>query len=227
MPNFPEISSMKFTGRLAVFVLALVIGGMIPSSLRAQFAAPPAVGGYGYYPGYYNVNANTGNLYGSAEMVNAQGKLMTTTQSAKMQQEQVKQEKLVTRQKSLEEWKWERDNLPNTEDERRRLQTQERARSRNDPPVTEINSGYSLNVLLKDLQSRGGGSMYSSPILLDPELLKRINLTPAGRETSIGLFATPATCNGRLPSAVPIHDWLRESIEALSKKAVEQAKRAV
>lgn len=213
---------MKVTfGPLLMLGLVLVGAAALPSAVLAQFVPPPY--GFGYYPGYY-MNANTGNLYGSAQMVNAQGNLMLQTQDAKMQQEKVKQEKLTTRQKSLDEWKWERDNLPNTEDERRRMQTEELRRARNDPPVTEINSGYALNILLKDLQRSQAAPVYSSPTLLDAAMLKHINLTPAGKEISIGLFRD----NGQLqwPYALrePTYKGQCELIESLSKKAVQQAK---
>src|SRR5438105_6976084 len=135
-----------FDRRAAALALTLAVAAS-PAAARAQFAYP----GYGY-PAYgYGVNANTGNLYGASQMVDAQGNLMLQTQQAKLMQQQVKQSKLQTQKKTIEEWKWEQNALPTTEDERRRMQAEELRRSRNDPPATEIFSAYSLNVLLRDL----------------------------------------------------------------------------
>ncbi len=215
----------------AVLVLGLLLGAPNSSAVLAQTQTTPAAPapapvpfGYGYFPGYYNVNANTGNLYGSAQMVDAQGRLMLSTQQAKMDQEKVKQEKLTTRQKSLDQWQWERDHLPNTEDERRRMSAEELRRSRFDPPVTEINSGYSLNVLLKDLQRMPGGSASASPVILDPTLLKHINLTPADKEVSIGLFRDGGQLQWPYALRDSTYDTQRALVEKTSKKAVEQAK---
>src|SRR5438876_9623861 len=170
---------MKPSHRSAALALTLA-AAMFPGVARGQFVYP-GYGAPGY--GYYNLNANTGNLYGSAKMVDAQGNLMLQTQQAKLMQEQVKQSKLDTKKRAIEEWKYERDTLPNTEDERRRMQAQELRRSRNDPPATEIFSAYSLNVLLKDLQRmQAMGADYTSPALLDTEVMRHINLAPAGKE---------------------------------------------
>src|SRR5207237_9740126 len=102
---------------------------------------------------------------------------------------------------------------------------QELRRIRNDPPATESFSAYSLNVLLKDLQRmQAMGADYSSPALLDTEVMRHINLAPAGKEISVGLFRGDGSLQWPYALREPYFDQQRADIEGLSKKAVGQAK---
>jgi hypothetical protein len=205
--------------------LLLALTAILPSTATAQFAAPGYYRGYypGYYPGYY-MNANTGNLYGTSQIINSQGKFLLQTQQAKLMDQDVKQTKLDTRRKTLEEWKYERDTLPTTEDERERTMAAELRRSRGDPPITEISSGYSLNVLLKDLQKLQVGPISVSPVVLNQDALKRINLTGSPKEISVGLFRGTGTLEWPFALRDPFFNSARKQIESLSQQAIGQAK---
>src|SRR5581483_9326410 len=98
------------------------VGMMTSSQVAPPGYAGPGAGGYPEYPyppfpffGYGTyIPGNWGNLYGSATVINSLSKYMTDVQQTRLMQEQVKREKLETRRRVLEQWLWERNNLPTT-----------------------------------------------------------------------------------------------------------------
>lgn len=181
----------------------------------------PPYGGYGYnFPDPYS-----GNLMGSAAVINASGQYMLSTQQAMIMQQQVKREKLENRRRVIEEWLWERNNLPTAQDEFERNQRLELRRQQNDPPVNEILSAQALNVLLIDIQKHmGAASDNSGPeVRLDEEILKKINVTPPGKgSANIGLLK-----NDKLswPIALRSPEFKRERdlLDTLTPEAKGQA----
>lgn len=113
-------------------------------------------------------------MLGAAALMDASGKLMVATQEALKLREEVRSAQLDTRRKRLEQWIWERENLPTPEDERRRLMQESLRRSRYNPPLTEIWSAHALNDLLRDLAMVDNLSAQDA---IDPELLEKLNLT--------------------------------------------------
>lgn len=142
-----------------------------------------------FFP-YYNLpDPFSGNLYGSAAIINASGQYMISTQQSLLMREQVRREKIENRRRVIEEWLWERNNLPTAQDEFERNQRLELRRQQNDPPVNEILSAQALNVLLIDIQKHMGSSDSGPEMRIDEELLKRINVTPPGKgSANIGLL---------------------------------------
>ncbi len=137
-----------------------------------------------------------GNLYGSATVINSLSKYMTDTQQAYLMQEQVKREKLDTRRRVLEQWLWERNNLPTTQDEIERASRLQLRRSQFDPPTNEIFAGRSLNDLLTDAQRLQGQITDRTRIpdvLLPDNVVVNINFAP--REKAMPTPASSKTTN--------------------------------
>ncbi len=121
--------------------------GLLANPVTTSRAQPPA-----YVSPYwgYTYDPYGGLLHGTADIIRSQGDYLKSLQEADLEKEQVRDAKLETRRKYVEQWLWERANLPTWQDERERVQREELRRSRNDPPITEIWSGGALNALLDD-----------------------------------------------------------------------------
>jgi hypothetical protein len=129
----------------------------------------------------------SGNPYQApaASIMDASGKLMLATQQAKLLREEVRSAKLDNRRKRLEQWLWERDNLPTHEDERQRMVREQLRRSRFNPPLTEVWSARALNDLLADLSAVDG---LSDRTPIDPNLLEKLNLTTGKGGGNVGFL---------------------------------------
>lgn len=179
-------------------------------------SAPSSYWGYSWDP--YG-----GYLHGAADVIRAQGQFMINKQQASLIREHVNAAKIENRRAQLEQWLWERENLPTPQDERERLQREEIRRSRNDPPITEIWSAKALNDLLLDamkIQSAGGAG--ATP--LREEVLAKINVTTGKSGGNIGLLK-----GGRLTWPLllrrPAFAKERELLDRLVAEAVQQAPR--
>src|SRR5262249_7470356 len=89
-------------------------------------------------------------LHGAADVIRSEGQFMINQQQAFLMREEYRKRRLERRRLELQQWLWERENLPTVEDERERTREEQRRRSLN-PPITEIWSAKSLNDLLQDL----------------------------------------------------------------------------
>jgi hypothetical protein len=91
----------------------------------------------------------------AADLIRAQGQFLMDIEKVKLMQQQVQQEKLITRQKVIEHWAWERRFMTlELEKQRDLARAIEDRRVANDPPPAEIYSGAVLNRLLIRLQQR-------------------------------------------------------------------------
>jgi len=123
-----------------------------------------------------------------ADIIRAQGQFMIDNQRAQLLQQEVRVKKMETRRKQLEEWMWQRDNLPTMNDERARADRETLRRSRENPPITEIWSAKSLNDLLansKKIFLSEGATVVSAT--LSPEILAKLNLTSGKGNGNLGL----------------------------------------
>jgi hypothetical protein len=148
-----------------------------PGFNYAPAPAPPAypypVPTGGYYPGVAG-----GYMQGQASVISSQGQFAVQQQQALMENEKVKSSRMDNHRKQLEEYLWERQNLPTLQDDRERTMQQELRRSRDNPPLTEIWSGKALNDLLTDIQKVEAGHGVRGPAIpLASDLLPHINLT--------------------------------------------------
>jgi hypothetical protein len=166
----------------------------------AGFSNPytPGVGGYGgaltnpYLPGTgydssaaYNpytpyIDPFGGFLRGTADVMRAQSQLMMDQERARLLREQVNQSKLDTRKKALETELWIKANTPTFTDEQAKIAKTILRRIQTNASPAEIESGKALNVLLDDLRKHIDKKSSVTPMPLDEEVLKHLNVTKSG-----------------------------------------------
>jgi hypothetical protein len=192
---------------------------------------------YSYANPYGNMYSNSGqygsnydqgamDLYGAAEVINSQGRVMVNQQQAFLTREQVRAKRIANRRKDLDEFLYEREKAPTPEDDRQRL-TSEQVRRAQDPTATEIWSGQALNDLLADLRRPAlrtdAANAQAFPVPLNADQLKRVNVTSGNGSGNIALLkregplAFPAGLTG------PDFEADRERVNSLAQKAVAQA----
>jgi hypothetical protein len=165
-----------------------------------------------------------GYMHGIADVIRSQGQFMIDRQQSLLMREQVRTAKLENRKKELEQWLWERQNMPTLEDERERSQKNELRRSRNDPPLTEIWSAKALNDLLSDAKKIQSEGALVSSAPLSGELLAKINVTSGKSGGNIGLLK-----EGKVLWPLMLRrkafDQERNQLNRLVAQAIEQAGR--
>ncbi|HXG11450.1 MAG TPA: hypothetical protein VNK04_16975 [Gemmataceae bacterium] len=206
------------------------IGGLGGATLYSNpYAASP-----GYVPGYYTNpyfpwgypyymnDPFSGYLTGAAQVISAQAQFMSTRAQTDLLREQYRQMRIDTHRRILEEWQYERNllaNVPDPRDIERKFATH---RALNDPPLTEILSGESLNRILVNIQEleRKGATGPTMP--LDEDLLKQINVTN-GERGNIGLLRTSGgRLSWPLPLQGPTFDEERKRLDQFAPEAVKQ-----
>lgn len=194
--------------------------GAFNSSLSNPYSG---YGGSGY-GGYGLPDPNAGYMHGSADVINAQGRFRLSTAQASLLNQQIEREKIENRRRWVDQYLYEREHLPTTEDDRERTQRITLQRSLNDPPVNEILSATALNTLLTNLEKlQGDKSAVGANVPLDEDVLRRINVaSPQGG--NIGLLRTGGKLNW--PIALRSADFQRdrEKIESLVPDAISLAK---
>jgi hypothetical protein len=178
-----------------------------------------------YWPYYADLYG--GYLRGTADLIDAQGRFAVQQQQAILLREQIKSERLANRRKLFDEYLYARDRLTTSQDERERVQAQELRRALTDPPTTEIWSAKALNDLLFELQkqsAKGVMATYHGPrAALDPDLLRRINVTTIGARGNIGLLRNGGRLTWPLALTGPEFNAERERLASLAPDAVRQA----
>ena len=174
-----------------------------------------------YIMPYTNYGEAGGFLIGASSVIDSSGKLMLSTQQARLMNEQVKREKLNTRRALIEEWLWERNNLPTLQDELERIQKLSLRRMQNDPPLTEITAGQALNELLTDIQRKF--SVQGPEITLNEEMLRKVNVTPAGKGANLGALKNDGVLAWPIALKNRNFNREREALNDLAKVAFNQA----
>jgi hypothetical protein len=214
----PGGAGLSGGGRFMSITPANVAGGM-GSNLFGGYGNP-----YGY-GGFSVQDPSNGYLTGGASVIQAQAQFMVAQQQALLMREQVKQSKQATRQSVINEWLWERQNIPSLEQIRQESRALELNRSRNDPPVNEVLQGASLNTLLDSLEKQLNSS---PPIEIDQGLLRHINvMPPVSGAGNFGLLKD----GGQLSWPLALRDLapadetaqLRGQIDSLVQEALKQA----
>jgi hypothetical protein len=193
-----------------------------PVAPAPVYAPPP---GYGY-PGYpVRQGPVAGALNGQANLVNAVGQYQTQYRQGQLLNQEVEREKMKTRQMFNDQLAYEEAMKPKAEDVRDQQRLLEQRRARNDPPLNEIWSGKSLNVLLaaiNDIQIKQG---VRGPLVpLGEPLLKHVNVS--GRPTE--LPPTVLRDGGRVRWSLVLQDPRftkeRETIDQLLPQAVKEVR---
>jgi hypothetical protein len=149
--------------------------------------------GYGGYGGYgwatqWMMNPYEGYLNGAAAVTNANAQYQLTIQQAKLVREEARRSVLRTRREALEEAEYERAHMPDPEKIRQDQIARELGRARVQPPLTEVWSGHSLNVLLRHLIAQQYQGARGPRIPLNEDTLKSVNLTAGDTRGNVGLL---------------------------------------
>jgi hypothetical protein len=177
---------------------------------------------YSYYPPY-GTDALTGLMYGSASIVQAQGKLMINQEQARLMREIALQEQLKTKKMRAEyEW-WYNATKPTFTDEQARYAKNTLRRIQDNATPGEIAAGRAMNILLKDLAKHADKKSGISTMPLDEDVLKRLNVTTRdggpnpGFLRSEGQFNWPAALFDLAPEKT------RTDIEELARELYKLA----
>jgi hypothetical protein len=204
---------------LTTLALALLAGstpqalaqGTITNNPYTNFGSN--TGGYPYYPSY-----NIPELYGAAEVIRAQGQIMTSQQQAFLEREKVRAARIDNRRKELEQFLWEREHMPTPEDDRQRFQEEQARRARFGSDLTEIWSAKALNTLLADARKITSTSD-AAGTALGEDVLAKINVTSG--KGNVGIIKS-----GRITWPLllkrPAFDKERERLNYLADRAVQQ-----
>jgi hypothetical protein len=199
-------------------ILALM-AGVLAQPAHAQYAYGP-YGTYSYAPYVYNGPLG-GYLSGAADVIHAQSQAMTETQRAQLLREQVEQARIDTRRQLFEERKYERANTPTPQEEREATRERELRRALRTPALADIWSGGALNHILEDIGEKQARGTRGPTIDLDPENLKRLNVTT-------GAGGSPGILKEKLAWPLPLlasdYEAERKSIEEMLGQLGSQAR---
>jgi len=182
---------------------------------------------YDYYGGYgYGGDPYGGYLGGAANVINSQGQYLVDSQQAYLMKEQVRAAQIDNKRNAFNEWLYEKAHTPTLNETREQEQAAALVRAMTTAPETEIWSGYTLNVLLANLQKRADSGVEGPTIPLDPATLKQINVTVKGQGNAgllkeTGKLKWPYVLR-TLPSQAEA-GALRDQVDALLVEAKKQA----
>jgi hypothetical protein len=145
-------------------------------------------GGAGYSPNYnpYYYSPAAGYLFGSADVIRAEGDYTNAMEKARLLREQVEQSKLDTKKKAFELNLYIRQNTPTYAEQQAMATRQVLRRVQTTTNPFEIWNGVGLNVLLDDLKKFQSASISVVPEQVKPDILRQINITKSGG--NFGLF---------------------------------------
>jgi hypothetical protein len=127
-------------------------------------------------------------------------------------------------QQGFDRPRYERERRPSAEDERERRRLEAVRRARNDPPITEIWSGKSLNDLLLAIQQMHARHVDGDRVPLDGDVLRQINVNsgsnPGG---SLGLIRDGGKLHWPLALMNSAFQTERKRLDDLSPLALRQA----
>jgi hypothetical protein len=146
--------------------------------------SPYGSGGYG---SSYMESPEGAYLRGTAELVNSQGKWLTSLQQASLLKEQTSQARIETRRKQFDEYVYEQSRTPTFEANREASNSQRLMQSLNHPSDGDILSGQALNDILVDVAKTDEGAARGPAATLDSDLVGHINLT-SGKGGNAGLL---------------------------------------
>jgi hypothetical protein len=174
--------------------------------------------GYGYGYGYYPPDP-----YSPSEQLKAEGQFYQDVEKSRLTREQVRQSKIETRRKAFDEYLYERNLRPTTEDEREKARIEYIRRSYNDPPVTEIWSGLALNNLLQAIQKMEKQAGPGPNVVLNSEILSNINVTAGGQTGNLGPFKNGGKLQWPLALRGSAYNTDRKRMDQLAAQAFAQA----
>jgi hypothetical protein len=226
--TFPQRAFLNnVTTPYAAFTSNALGNSLLAGSAASLYGSANLSGyGSGYMPyTYYDTNAISETLRGTATVINAEGVYLKQVQDANYRYEQWQQGRLDTRRKSIEEYLYEQALVPTGEDLREQTQRYELRIAMNNPPVNEVLSGESLNTIYKDLRTKLASGAKGPPMPLDPAILKQINLT-SNSGGNIGVMKNLKD-GGTLRWPLALQgEAFQEEVRRLNQRATEAVKLA-
>lgn len=174
--------------------------------------------GFGYGAGF--VNPNAAYLQGLADYTVATGQYWKDIQAARITREQATQMSLDTQRKKIQfEMDYERlkyDTARRTAEDQRRALLQN---ARRDPPMTEVWSGQTLNILLKSILDSSNPTAGPN-IPLDEEVLRGINLIDKSSRANVSLSKDEGKISWPIALQEEVYDESRDQFSKLFSQAM-------
>jgi hypothetical protein len=202
-----------------------------PTAPPASYAPPP-VNANQYAPSYAPYagapygnpygSATGGGLTGAANALNASGEFEKQFQQARLMNQDVERSKIDTRRAKIDEWQWERNNMPTLEDNRQRDQYWALRRSLNDVPPAEVWDGSAMNRTLVAIQQQLPPGTTGPTVPLPPGVTNQISLTTGTASTGNGLLKNGPKLRWPYALSDDAFDAQRADIDKLMKTAYDQ-----
>jgi hypothetical protein len=158
-----------------------------------------------------------------ADEMDAWSRWYQTEQTVKLMYEQIKRERLITKQLIEDYERRVRENTPSPEQERQ-LQKMAALQRSLDPPDYEIYSAQALNVLLEDLKPFQASTGKGLQLPLPQDMLGHFNVISVGdRSGNIGLLKKQGHLSWPLVLQAAEYQEPREALAALAPQAIDQA----
>jgi hypothetical protein len=173
-----------------------------------------------YYPDPYG-----GGLLGAAAAIAAQGDYEQAHARSRLLNQSVEQQKVNTRHRIIEEWLYERALSPTLQQQREATKAQELRRALRNPALTEVISGYALDLILDDLKEKLSQGARGQAASLDPAILKQVNVTSKATGGNLGTLK-PLKDGAPLPWPLPLQGAAyQEEVRRVNQKAAEAVQR--
>jgi hypothetical protein len=205
------------------WLAALALLGATAAAAHAQYGYYPPAGyypngiygrGYGYLTGQANI------MQGQATVLDAYGNLGIQQAQATIGFEKGKQEELVTKRKTFDEMRYERDNTPSFTEKFEGTEALRIRRVLTSPLEAEITNGTAMNILLPFLTQLAQNSYHGGPpVVLNQEMLKLINVSSGTATAGAGLLKD----GGKLRWPFVLRGPLQEKIDPLIQQGVALA----
>jgi hypothetical protein len=192
--------------------------GYAPPVVNVQNYVPP----YGPYYGWPYGDPYGGGLTGAANALNASGEFEKQFQQARLMNQDVERSKIDTRRAKLEEWQWERNNLPTLEQDRERNQYWALRRSLNAVPPAEVWDGSAMNRILVAIQQQLPPGTAGPNVALAPGVRNQISLTTGASSSGTGLLKNGPKLRWPFALSADAFDAQRDDIDKLIKTAYDQ-----
>jgi hypothetical protein len=198
-----------------------------PTAPPTSYQPPPVnvnqyAPSYAPYAGVPYPDPYGGGLTGAANAINAQGEFEKQFQQARLMNQDVERSKIDTKRAKIEEWMWERNNLPTLEQNRERDQYWQLRQTLNDAPPAQIWDGSALNTILTAIQQSLPPGTAGPTVYLTPGLTTKLSLTTGQTGSGVGLLKNGPKL--QWPDALQddAFDKPREDIDKLMKSAYDQ-----
>jgi hypothetical protein len=189
-----------------------------PQGVNVNQYAPSYGPNYGWPP----YDPYGGGLTGAANAINAQGEFEKQFQEARLMNQDVERSKLDTKRAKIEEWQWERNNLPTLEQDRERNQYWQLRTTLNNAPPAQIWDGSALNTILTAVKQTLPPGTLGPTVYLTPGLTTQLNVTTGQTSTGIGLLRNGPKLQWPYALSDDAFDAPRADIDKLMKTAVDQ-----